>query len=498
MRWPPHVVVGPGGERVDLDAGRTRGRARPRRRRRALGGLVAPDRGDPGVPSGELGAQRPELARARSSDRGRGSTARARRGGLLLDGLARPDRADRHAVAVLEPAPERVGLGEQEAGVEREQVDRQRVARDQIDQHAALGAEAGRERQPGREGGAAHSRISSAGRPSSASAAVPGRSRPGRARSVTSGTSVWAPSGDGNGDRRRKKRWSSQRVDDRGHGDQLVGEGGWRQAELGQRRGPARTPPGRRRSSVHTRRNVSARRRRISQCAERGSRAATPGAIHGSSPALSRCQEAERRVGDQGQRRLDRARDRERDLEVVAGQALVVPEQGQRRPRRSWSGRRAGRRPRRAGPRAVARARSASAGRTPGAGSAAGARRTRRSGRPTGGTRRGARADDHAWHQARGPAARVRPATRRTSRRCHHSAYRLIATSTMTSAGLSDPARDHEQRDRHGDRRVAVPSAPLTVAAPALARARTIGGGLGHRAPSRPALGGHPLSRMKV
>src|SRR5262249_53800905 len=54
-----------------------------------------------------------------------------------------------------EAAPERVGLGEEEAGVEGEEIDRQPVAGDHVHEDAALGPEAGGERDARGEAGGA-------------------------------------------------------------------------------------------------------------------------------------------------------------------------------------------------------------------------------------------------------------------------------------------------------------------------------------------------------
>jgi hypothetical protein len=139
--------VGPPDERVDLDEAELAvalDDAGPG----ALGGLVAPDRGDPRVERRERGAQGLHLAQLAAAVGIAFPQARAMDERLRVDGLLGADRADRHAVALLEGAPQLERLGEQHAGVEGEQVDGEAGARDQVDDHAALGPETGRERQP--------------------------------------------------------------------------------------------------------------------------------------------------------------------------------------------------------------------------------------------------------------------------------------------------------------------------------------------------------------
>src|SRR5206468_369648 len=71
-------------------------------------------------------------------------------GGLLAyraRGLYAPNL---QAVALLEALPEQVGLWEEQAGVEGEDVDGEPVAGDQVDQHASLDAETGGEGQAGK------------------------------------------------------------------------------------------------------------------------------------------------------------------------------------------------------------------------------------------------------------------------------------------------------------------------------------------------------------
>ena len=71
--------------------------------------------------------------------------------GLAVDAPLRPHGPDRQAVTLLEPPPQGVRLGEEQAGVEGEHVDRQVVAGDEVDEDATLGAEGGGEGDAGCE-----------------------------------------------------------------------------------------------------------------------------------------------------------------------------------------------------------------------------------------------------------------------------------------------------------------------------------------------------------
>ena len=69
-----------------------------------------------------------------------------RRRGRVRRGEVGPPGLDAEVVALLQLLPERVRLGEEVAGVEREDADGQLRARDDVDEQAVLGPEAVRER----------------------------------------------------------------------------------------------------------------------------------------------------------------------------------------------------------------------------------------------------------------------------------------------------------------------------------------------------------------
>src|SRR5690606_3744016 len=144
----PHVVRRPAQQRVDLpDAVLRIGLEMLRRRARR--GLIAADGGDPGVRVAEHARQRLDLAQRAAAIRIAQPERVAVRGCLRLERQPGTDAANRDGVLRLEPAPEVVGLGKQQTGIEREELDRQPPPRGHVDQDAAFGAETGRQQHPG-------------------------------------------------------------------------------------------------------------------------------------------------------------------------------------------------------------------------------------------------------------------------------------------------------------------------------------------------------------
>src|SRR3989454_7969463 len=131
----PDLGAGPRDEGIDLD------QAEPRvdlhgAGRRPVARLLAADGRDPGVEAAQRLAQGLDLAQVAAVVGGPLPETLAVGCRLLLDALGGPDGPDGEAVPLLEPPPERVGLGEQQAGVEGEDVDGKPVARDQVDDDA--------------------------------------------------------------------------------------------------------------------------------------------------------------------------------------------------------------------------------------------------------------------------------------------------------------------------------------------------------------------------
>ncbi len=140
----PHLALGPVGQRVDLDQAEALvplDLARLRAGRR----LVAADGGDPGREPAQLALERRQLAQGAAAIGVALPQPRPVLRRLLGQVLLRPHGADDEAVTALEGPPQLVGLREEQARVESEDLDRQAEARDQVDDHAALRAEAGGE-----------------------------------------------------------------------------------------------------------------------------------------------------------------------------------------------------------------------------------------------------------------------------------------------------------------------------------------------------------------
>src|SRR5688572_4702538 len=123
----PHVPVAPIDQRIELPD--------PAwvvpfhvLRVRPGGRLLASDPGDPGRRSVERSLQRLDLP-------GAAAARRAPRRSVRREGV---DYLDLEPVAVLDPAPGLVGLGEEHAGVDREHPRRRLDAHQQVDQHRLL------------------------------------------------------------------------------------------------------------------------------------------------------------------------------------------------------------------------------------------------------------------------------------------------------------------------------------------------------------------------
>src|SRR4029078_7991228 len=135
----------PAHERVDLEQV-VAGVALDDGRGRSFGRLVAANRGDPEVHPLERALERRRLPQVAASIGVAFPERRADAGGLRLDRLLWTDGVNRDPVALLEGLPEGVGLGEEQAGVEGEDVDRKMGRRDQVDEDAAFDAKSRAER----------------------------------------------------------------------------------------------------------------------------------------------------------------------------------------------------------------------------------------------------------------------------------------------------------------------------------------------------------------
>ena len=123
----PHLVAAPVDERVELpDVGVVgTGGEREQRRHGTLGALVAAHAGDPEVEVEEFLAERVDLAEFAALFRITLPEFGAELGGLLFDGLGGEDFLDLDAEMGFELRLEFQRLREEQAGVEREGLDRQ-------------------------------------------------------------------------------------------------------------------------------------------------------------------------------------------------------------------------------------------------------------------------------------------------------------------------------------------------------------------------------------
>src|SRR5438067_754452 len=136
----PDVARGPAGDRIHLHETEfvvgldDRGAG-------ALRCLVAPDRGDPGIEEQQLPPERLHLAQLAASVRSalpeRGSVPHF----LLRQRERRLDAADPDAVPLFQPTPELHRLGKEQPRVEREHVDGELLAADDVEEHAAFRTE---------------------------------------------------------------------------------------------------------------------------------------------------------------------------------------------------------------------------------------------------------------------------------------------------------------------------------------------------------------------
>jgi hypothetical protein len=139
VELPDVGVVGPGGEAEQ------RGRG-------AFAGLVAAHAGDPEVEFEQFLAERVDLAELAALLRIAHPEFGAVLGGLLFDGLRGEHFLDRDAEVRLELRLELQGLGEEQAGVERERRERQARGLGEVQDDHAGGLEARADAGAGAEG----------------------------------------------------------------------------------------------------------------------------------------------------------------------------------------------------------------------------------------------------------------------------------------------------------------------------------------------------------
>src|SRR5439155_3681279 len=113
--------------------------------------LIAADRRNPGVVIRQRRTQWLDLSEIAAPVRIAAPELRSFAAGLLLHCEFRLHSADRDAVAILDLTPQLVRLGKKQTGIERKDVDRQRLTANEIGDDAVFDAEAGGERQPRRE-----------------------------------------------------------------------------------------------------------------------------------------------------------------------------------------------------------------------------------------------------------------------------------------------------------------------------------------------------------
>ncbi len=139
-----HVCAGPRRERIDFHQAESPiplEDAHPT----AIGGLIPPNGRDPGLESGQRRPQREDLADFAASVRIALPELSAHLYRLGLHAQARAHRPDGYPVTAFELFPQGVGLGKEQPGVDREDVDREVSSGDQIEQHTPFHAEADRE-----------------------------------------------------------------------------------------------------------------------------------------------------------------------------------------------------------------------------------------------------------------------------------------------------------------------------------------------------------------
>src|SRR5262249_13547168 len=91
----------------------------------AIGGLVAPNRADPGVEGHQHTAQWSRLTELAAAVRIPDPQVGSFETGLFIDGMLGPYSANREPIACLDLLPEGVGLWKKQARIEREEVDRE-------------------------------------------------------------------------------------------------------------------------------------------------------------------------------------------------------------------------------------------------------------------------------------------------------------------------------------------------------------------------------------
>ena len=150
----PHLVAAPVDERVEFpDVGVVgTGGEREQRRHGTLGALVAAHAGDPQIEVEELFTERVDLAEFAALLRVALPEFGAVLGGLLFDGLGGEDFLDLDAEMGFELRLEFQRLREEEAGVEREGLDRQAGGLGEVQDDHAGGLETRADAGAGAEG----------------------------------------------------------------------------------------------------------------------------------------------------------------------------------------------------------------------------------------------------------------------------------------------------------------------------------------------------------
>jgi len=110
--------------------------------------LLSADGSDPGVKSSERSPKRNQLAKLAAAIWIDFPKPCAIPRLLFFDRPLRADAADGNSVSLLQTVPKLVRLWKEQARVEREDIDRQSMTADQVDEHASLAPEAGGEGDP--------------------------------------------------------------------------------------------------------------------------------------------------------------------------------------------------------------------------------------------------------------------------------------------------------------------------------------------------------------